>query len=89
MVDFSAHPECDVRMHGSVVVGPKGQIVIPKDVRDLLNISPGDNLIVITKHGKAVGMVKTDDLEELMEYVRREMDAVKALALKDLSENRP
>jgi hypothetical protein len=27
-----------VKMHGSVTVGTKGQIVIPKDVRDMLDI---------------------------------------------------
>ena len=33
-------------MHGSVTVGTKGQIVIPKDVRDMLNIEEGDILMV-------------------------------------------
>jgi hypothetical protein len=28
-----------VKMHGSVTVGTKGQIVIPKDVRDMLGIA--------------------------------------------------
>ena len=32
---------------GSVKVGPKGQIVIPKEARDLFNIKPGDTLILL------------------------------------------
>ena len=32
---------------GSVKVGPKGQIVIPKEARDLFNINPGDTLILL------------------------------------------
>lgn len=60
-------------MYGSVVVGSKGQVVIPKDVRDELSINPGDSLIVLTKHGKAIGMIKSDDMREFMEYMQREM----------------
>lgn len=32
---------------GSVKVGSKGQIVIPKEVRDLFNIKTGDTLIML------------------------------------------
>lgn len=73
MHDNRQGSECDVRMYGSVVVGSKGQVVIPKDVREELSISPGDTLIVVTKHGKAIGMIKSDDLHEFMEYMKREM----------------
>lgn len=66
--------ECGVRMFGSVTVGTKGQIVIPKEVREVLDISTGDTLVVVTKHNKAIGMVKTDDMEVFMEYIRKEME---------------
>ncbi len=67
------HPECYMKMHTTVTVGTKWQIVIPQDVREMLNIKPGDSLMVVTKHGKAIGMVKTDDMAEFMEYMRVEM----------------
>ena len=65
--------QCDVKMYGSVTVGTKGQVVIPVDVRSDLDINPGDTLVVVTKHGKAIGMVKTDDMEAFMEYMKQEM----------------
>lgn len=69
------HSACGVKMYGSVAVGSKGQVVIPKDVRDELGINPGDSLIVLTKHGKAIGMIKADDMREFMEYMHREMSS--------------
>lgn len=33
----------------SVKVGPKGQIVIPKEIRDMFQISPGDTLLILAR----------------------------------------
>jgi AbrB family looped-hinge helix DNA binding protein len=40
----------------TVKVGEKGQIVIPKEARDIFNINPGDTLIVLgdEKQGIAI-----------------------------------
>ncbi|MEE1043682.1 MAG: AbrB/MazE/SpoVT family DNA-binding domain-containing protein, partial [Clostridia bacterium] len=32
---------------GTAKVGEKGQIVIPKEARDIFNIKPGDNLLIL------------------------------------------
>lgn len=64
--------EREMRMHASVTVGAKGQVVIPKEVRDMLNLNEGDNLLTITKYGKFVGFIKTEDLEEFVELIRAE-----------------
>lgn len=69
----SHDPSCDVKMYGSVTVGTKGQVVIPKEIRETLDINPGDTLIVLTKHGKAIGMIKADDMPAFMEYMQSEI----------------
>ena len=41
----------------SVKLGPKGQIVIPKEAREMFGLEPGDNLIL--KRGIALQTVET------------------------------
>ena len=45
-------------------VGPKGQVVIPKAIRDELGIRPGDEVLV-TRDGRAVRIVAPEPIENL------------------------
>lgn len=46
-------------------VGEKGQIVIPKEVRDIFGINPGDSLIVLADSKKGIALVKSDIIEDV------------------------
>ncbi len=45
-------------------VGEKGQIVIPKEARDMFNIKPGDSVVVLCDKRKGMAIVKANVLEE-------------------------
>ena len=47
---------------GIVRVGEKGQIVIPKGVRDLFDIKPGDTLLVLADEKRGIAITKDDVL---------------------------
>jgi AbrB family looped-hinge helix DNA binding protein len=51
--------------------------VIPKNVREMLNINTGDTLVVVTKHDVAVGLVKMDDVEKIATYIQQEVESYK------------
>lgn len=36
-----------LQLAGTATLGPKGQVVIPADVREKMNINPGDKLIAL------------------------------------------
>jgi len=46
-------------------VGEKGQIVIPKEVRDIFEIKSGDFVIVFCDKKKGIAIKKADIIEEL------------------------
>lgn len=47
---------------GSVVVGERGQIVIPKEARKVFNIESGDKLLVLGDVDRGIGIVHQRDL---------------------------
>ena len=45
---------------GTVKVGEKGQIVIPKEARDIFDIKTGDTLLVLGDEKQGIAIVKND-----------------------------
>jgi AbrB family looped-hinge helix DNA binding protein len=49
---------------GTVKVGDRGQIVIPKAAREMFDIESGDNLLVMKSKGPGMVIMKTDLMKQ-------------------------
>lgn len=48
-------------LFGTVTVGERGQMVIPKQARDIFGIEPGDSLLVLGDEEQGIAVIKADD----------------------------
>ncbi len=54
---------------GIAKVGEKGQIVIPKEARDMFDIKPGDSVAILCDKNKGMALVKTEIFEATMDKI--------------------
>lgn len=57
----------------SVRLGPKGQIVVPKEARAMFGLEPGDTLVLLADRKKGIALQTTDKLNPLL---RKAFDAL-------------
>ncbi len=56
-------------MFGVVKVSDKGQILIPKEAREVFNIKPGDSLALFGDVDRGLALVKTEIFEDATEKI--------------------
>ena len=49
----------------TVKVGPKGQILIPKEIRDMFGIEPGDNMMILARSDKGIALMRQNVLTNI------------------------
>ena len=57
------------RVFGTAKVGDRGQIVIPKEARELFNIQPGDTLLIIGEENKGLIVSRPELLRDLADEI--------------------
>ncbi len=56
---------------GTVKVGERGQIVIPKEAREIFDITPGDTLMILGDEAHGIAIVKADKFRRIAEEMLR------------------
>ncbi len=59
---------------GTVKVGEKGQIVIPKEARELFGIKPGSTLLVLGNDDKGIIVTKPEVINNIAAEILDETD---------------
>ena len=56
---------------GICKVGEKGQIVIPKEARNMFDIKPGDSLVVLCDKKQGIAILKSEIIESIGDEIFR------------------
>ena len=57
------------RVFGTAKVGDRGQIVIPKEARELFGIQPGDTLLIVGETDAGLIVSRPDTLNDLADKI--------------------
>lgn len=62
------HGSKSFELGGTATVGPKGQVVIPVDIREQMGVKPGDKLVVLYLPAKhSVGFLPAERVQRLID----------------------
>ena len=60
----------------SVKLGPKGQIVIPKEAREMFGVGPGDTMVLLCDKKKGMALQTPEYLAPKLQKMAEEMDVL-------------
>jgi AbrB family looped-hinge helix DNA binding protein len=72
------------KFYGNVPVGTKGQIVIPAEARKMMNIKPGDNVIIISgppHENRMISIIPEDEFSKFLSFFEKHITNMKRAVL--------
>ena len=61
------------RVFGTAKVGDRGQIVIPKEAREMFGIQPGDTLLILGESDTGLIVSRPEELTNLADKMRHQL----------------
>lgn len=55
------------KLIGTATLGVKGQIVIPIEIREMFDLAPGDQLLLMADKNKGIALMKSDFVESFFD----------------------
>ncbi len=62
------------KLVGVAKVGEKGQIVIPKDIREMFDINTGDTMVLLGDKNRGLALVKASTVSELTDKIFKDLE---------------
>ena len=56
----------DFKNYGVTTVGTRGQLVIPKEIRNKMKIKAGNKFLVFSKDDEIIGLIKPDKFDKII-----------------------
>ena len=81
MKDHHLHPEG--QFYGSVTIGEKGQIVIPQDAREKMNLKKGDRLLIFGMDDDMLAVAKLSHIEKITSHLSKKLKMIKEVSKKN------
>lgn len=66
----------DGKYFATVRVGDKGQIVIPKEVREMFGIMPGDTLLLLADASRGIAFPPPEEAAEIQKTIFERRDNI-------------
>ena len=58
---------------GFITIGERGQVVIPKEAREILSLQKGDKLIALMPHGQSVVLIPASKAKKWIEKMNADI----------------
>ena len=65
-----------IHLFGTVKVGERGQIVIPKDARDQFGIKPGNTLLLVGHEKRGLIIIKPERMREFALKILEDLEGI-------------
>lgn len=77
-MDKNIHPH--IMLAGAATLGPKGQVVIPVEIREKMGIQPGDKLVALyMEDKKTIGFVSEKCAQGMIDKMGEQLNALRSI----------